>query len=207
MLLTMHTGQPAARLATVSYDVSSARRARRVRSLLQSVMHGQQYSVFEVMQSQAQVRELIAELSSLCELGEDRLAVWWPFKGRRLQWAEGRFRGLTRDQLGDRPSSIDRVLSESANFMISYDVTDAARLVRVSSKVAAEGALVQRSVYWLRMPAQRMQALLENLAVELKQPDLLWVHPLQRADALWHVGAKTAAVLPLTLCQHQGRST
>lgn len=198
MLLTpMHDPARPARLAVVAYDVACPRRQRRVRRLLQELDTGCQYSVFELLLPHAQVRGVMAELSALCCLGEDRLALWWPLGGARLHWAEGRLRGRQRHAGSDRALPPHDVTAGSANTIVCYDIADPERLRAVAQAIAPQAAMVQRSVYWLRMPAASMWAALQHCARRLDEGDRLWAYPLHGAEALWRVGESGSALLPM----------
>jgi hypothetical protein len=55
--------------------------------------------------------------------------------------------------------------------------------------------MLQRSVYWLRMPARRVAHLLAGCAALLQAEDRLWAYPLRDAGALWQVGEDAPAPL------------
>ncbi len=182
MLLPLnHSTTRPARLAVLSYDISHPRRARRVRAILEPLQHGRQYSVFEIRMPTPAVHGLLAECTSQLDLRQDCLALWWPRDGVRLSWAPGHHASAT--------------LAPASNFIVCYDVSDPDTLRAVGHLVAAHGAMVQRSVYWLRMPARAAEALLARCARTLQPGDRLWAYPLHNAGALWRVGERDEPAL------------
>ena len=77
-------------LVVLSYDITCKKRSRKVRRVLESVHHAKQYSVFEVMLCEGELRGVLAEISTYCDLSEDLLAVWRPLNGLRLVWMRDR---------------------------------------------------------------------------------------------------------------------
>lgn len=196
MLLPMHdVGARAARLAVMAYDIGHPRRARRVRQLLESVHHAKQYSVFELHLPNGVLHGLLAEATALCNLQEDRLALWWPRDGLRVAWTPPHAGPCASRPGGSCVARSDTVLAGAGNFVVCFDVTDAHALHAVSGRIAAHGVMLQRSVYWLRMPARRVAHLLAGCAALLQAEDRLWAYPLRHAGALWQVGEDTPAPL------------
>jgi CRISPR/Cas system-associated endoribonuclease Cas2 len=181
-----------------AYDMADERRARRVRKLLQSVHHAAQYSVFEALLGEAEFRGLLAELTALCDLNEDLLAVWWPRHGQRLEWRREsiRMRSSGKEETSD--PDIAKAARGAGNYLFCYDVSDEEALLEVAAQVAPEGAMVQRSVYWLRTSAKRLLGVLKRCGSHVAESDRLWVYPLQRAGDLWRVSAGRSAVLPIS---------
>ena len=199
-MLLLHEAGPAARLAVFAYDLGDPRRARRARRVLQALKSAAQYSVFELWLSEGRARGVLAELAHACNLGEDRLALWWPAQGRswRLSRAQllpavSALPALTElGRLGATPLDHD-ALNGNFNFMLSYDVHDPRALQRLGRAVAPVAVQVQRSVYWLRMPSSELRALLHRWSRLLGDEDRLWVHPLRRAADLWRIDAADLA--------------
>jgi len=205
MLLPMQdNGARAARLAVMSYDICHPRRARRVRRLLEAVHHAKQYSVFEVRLPVGVLHGLLAEASALCNLDEDRLALWWPRDGQRFVWQPNTKAPQALAAGGTRVASEIACLGGSSNFVVCYDISDPGALQRVGGRIAARGVLLQRSVYWLRLPATRLGHLLAGCAALLQEEDRLWAYPLRNAGALWQVGEQDAAPL-LPIATHHWR--
>jgi CRISPR/Cas system-associated endoribonuclease Cas2 len=195
MLLPIHVAH-SPHLAVLAYDIGCSRRARRVRGVLGSLHHAKQYSVFEVLLGEGQLRGVLAELSLLCDLSEDLLAVWRPRNGVRLQWADGRLIIGARD---GQPYHIPaRVPTNTGNFVICYDISDPDALGAVAGEIAPETAMVQRSVYWLRGPVDRLSALLARCASYLADGDRLWAYPLRGSHDLWRLGTQDYAILPIS---------
>ena len=196
-------GARPARLAVLSYDIACPRRAYRVRKVLNPLHHAKQYSVFEAMLGEGQWRGLLAELSACCDFGADRLAVWWPLDGERLEWRQGRLTVTARAGAPRREPAALR--PNLGNFVVCYDVSDPAALRAVADAVAPEGAMVQRSVYWLRLPTRQVAAVLRRCAPHLAEGDRLWAYPLAGCSDLWHVGSPAPSILPIAT--HRWRST
>ncbi len=197
------TGGRPARLVVLAYDISCPKRARAVRRQLYAVHHAKQYSVIEAMLGDGEFRGLLAEVSSGCEFPSDRLAVWWPFEGLRLLWRKGR---LVVDARNGAPCESPASLPPNlGNFIVCYDVSDAEALQAVAGEVAAESAMVQRSVYWLRAGAVQLSALLGRCAPFLADSDRLWAYPLRGSRDLWHIGSPGSSILPIAT--HRWRSS
>lgn len=199
MLLPLnHCTTRPARLAVLSYDISHPRRARRVRAILEPLQHGRQYSVFEIRMPAPAVHGLLAECASQLDLRQDCLALWWPRDGLRLSWVPGQPDTSVRcaPSGGAEPRrDASATLAPASNFIVCYDVSDPDTLRSVGHLVAAHGAMVQRSVYWLRMPARAAEALLARCARALQPGDRLWAYPLHNAGALWRVGERDEPAL------------
>lgn len=58
--------------------------------------------------------------------------------------------------------------------------------------------MVQRSVYWLRGPVGRLEALLARCVPLLGEADRLWAYPLAGCHDLWRIGDATPSLLPIT---------
>jgi CRISPR/Cas system-associated endoribonuclease Cas2 len=195
MIFAMAGARPT-RLAVLAYDIACPRRAYQVRKALNPLHHAKQYSVFEAMLGEGLLRGLLAELSACCDFSADRLAVWWPREGLRLEWQRGRLVVTARAGAPCRePVSLRPNLG---NFVVCYDVSDPAALRAVAAEVAAEGAMIQRSVYWLRLPARELSAVLGRCAPHLAADDRLWAYPLGGSGDLWHLGAPETAILPIS---------
>ena len=202
MIYAMAGARPA-RLAVLAYDIACPRRAYRVRKVLNPLHHAKQYSVYEAMLGAGYLRGLLAELSACCDFGADRLAVWWPLDGVRLEWQRGRLVVTARAGAPCREPAALR--PNVGNFVVCYDVSDPAALRAVAAAVAAEGAMVQRSVYWLRLPARQLAAVVGRCAPHLAADDRLWAYPLGGCGDLWQVGAPPPSILPIAT--HRWRST
>lgn len=195
MLIGISSTRPS-RLAVVAYDIRSGRRAQAVRRVLDAVNHAKQYSVYEAVLGPGELRQVLADLKACCDCATDRLAAWCPVDGMRLAWRDGglkidgQFGGVYGMQAGLRPSI--------GNFMLCYDISDAAALRAVAAAVAAESAMVQRSVYWLRGSAARLSRLLSWCQERLASGDRLWAYPLGASRGLWRMGVDAApSVLPI----------
>lgn len=185
MLIAIAGTQPS-RLAVVAYDIASPRRARGVRQVLDAVNHAKQYSVYEALLNHGQLRQVLASVADCCDPAADRLAAWWPLDGMRLAWGRG---GLHIEaQAGGACGKPARPRANIGNFMLCYDISNAAALRAVAAEVAAECAMVQRSVYWLRAPVTRLGALLSRCAPRLEANDRLWAYPLGTRRGLWRMG-------------------
>lgn len=205
MLLPMQdTGARAARLAVMAYDIGQPRRARRVRRLLEAVHHAKQYSVFELRLPVGVLHGLLAEATALCNLDEDRLALWWPRDGLRFTWQPQAAAAQALANGGARVAGGDAALGGSGNFVVCYDISDAHVLQQVGGRIAARGVMLQRSVYWLRLPAARVAHLLAGCAALIQEDDRLWAYPLRHAGALWQVGESEAPPL-LPIATHHWR--
>ena len=93
----------------------------------------------------------------------------------------------------------ERVPVNTGNFVICYDVSDAAALAAVADFIAPCTMMVQRSVYWLRGSLGELTALFERCASLLAERDRLWAYPLRQAGDLWHVGRQSTSVLPISI--------
>lgn len=194
MLITI-AGTAPSRLTVVSYDIGSPKRARAVRRVLDAVNHAKQYSVYETLLGRGELRRLLAEVRACCDPQTDRLAVWWPADGLRLVWGE---HGLQAEAGGvcGQPAQLRPNIG---NFVLCYDISDAAALRAVGAEVAPECAMVQRSVYWLRASAAHLAALLKRCAAHLEADDRLWAYPLGASRALWRQGEEAApSLIPIT---------
>lgn len=187
MLIAIAGTRPS-RLTVVAYDIGSPSRARRVRRVLDAVNHAKQYSVYETRLGHGELQRLLAEVSACCDPQADRLAAWWPVDGLRLVWSQ---HGL-QAQAGDVCEKPAQLRSNIGNFILCYDVSNAAALRAVAAEVAAESAMVQRSVYWLRASATRLAALLKRCTTYLETGDRLWAYPLGASRALWRMDEATA---------------
>ncbi len=106
---------------------------------------------------------------------------------------------MTLEARNGEPSRAPASLRPSiGNFVVCYDVSDADALQAVAGEVAAEGAMIQRSVYWLRVPTTRLSTLLGRCADYLDQGDRLWAYPLAGSRDLWHIGRPETSVIPIT---------
>jgi CRISPR/Cas system-associated endoribonuclease Cas2 len=198
MLLSVASAGPPPRLAVVAYDMACRRRAYRVRRVLESVHHARQYSVFEVLLRDAVLHGLLAELSAICDFDADRLAVWWPRPLLRLQWQAASLRAV--EVIDGSPRAVapaQEALRGSGNFIICYDVSDPDALTTVAALIAARGMMLQRSVYWLRLPSKALIHVLEHCAACLSAGDRLWAYPLAGAHTLWQIGTTRSALLPV----------
>lgn len=183
------------RLAVLAYDISSPKRARRVRRILDPLRHAKQYSVYEALLEAGEFRGVLAELADCCDFEEDRLAVWWPVDGLRLHWREDRLRVDARN--GQPSGGTAHLPANTGNFVVCYDISDPDALQAVAAEVAAESAMIQRSVYWLRAPAGRLAALLKRCAPYLAENDRLWAYGLRGCHELWQVGTPASSLLPI----------
>jgi CRISPR-associated endonuclease Cas2 len=198
MLLAAHPSGPVPRLTVLSYDISSAKRARRVRRVLDPLRRAKQYSVYETLLHRAEFRGVLAELTEYCDLAQDKLAVWWPRRAIRIEWLRGALRPIACDAQQTNAIEALKVSERSGNFVVCYDVSEPETLDRVADCVAAQGAMLQRSVYWLRVRYRPLAAVLERCGRLLAKDDRLWAYPLQGADDLWRVGPQTSSILPVT---------
>jgi CRISPR/Cas system-associated endoribonuclease Cas2 len=99
---------------------------------------------------------------------------------------------------------VQQVLAELALGGVRLaDLDDQRQLA--AAAVAVEGAMVQRSVYWLRLPARQLTAVLGRCAPHLDADDRLWAYPLGGCGDLWQVGAPEPSILPIAT--HRWRST
>lgn len=196
-------GARSSRLVVMSYDISCPRRARRVRRVLDPLRIEKQYSVFETRLGKGEFNCVLAELSCICDFSCDRLAAWWPLDGLRLHWRQGRLMVAAR---AGAPCDEPAVLPpNTGNFVVCYDISDPDALRAVAAQVAAETAMVQRSVYWLRAPTAKLSALLARCSPHLDDGDKLWAYPLRGCHALWNVGAEVNSILPIAT--HHWRSS
>ncbi len=195
MLYTITEAKPP-RLTVLSYDIQSPRRAYRVRKALEPWRRDKQYSVYEILLCYAEFRGLVAEVAECCDFATDRLAVWWPLAGLRLIWRQGRLViGARNGDPDGRPARLPPTLG---NFVLCYDISDPQALIAVAAMVGAETAALQRSVYWLRAPADRLAALMGRCQVYLAEEDRLWAYPLRGCDALWRIGEQETVFLPIS---------
>ena len=196
MLLTI--AGPPSRLMVVAYDIPSPKRARAVRRLLDAVNHAKQYSVYETRLGPGQLRRLLNDVRDCCDPSADRLAAWWPVDGQRLIWGQ---HGLQADtQTSDTPHQPPTPRTNIGNFILCYDISDAAALRTVNAEIAAECAMLQRSVYWLRASAAQLSALLKRCTAALDTGDRLWAYPLGASRALWRMNNDdfTPSLLPIS---------
>lgn len=194
MLYTIAEAKPP-RLTVLSYDIQSPRRAYRVRKALEPWRRDKQYSVYEMLLSHGEFCGLVAEVAACCDLTGDRLAVWWPLAGLRLVWFKGRLTIGARQ--GEAVGGLVRLPPYIGNFVICYDVSDPEALRAVARILGAETAALQRSVYWLRAPVDRLAALMGRCRVHLAAEDRLWAYPLRGCDALWRIGEQETVFLPI----------
>jgi CRISPR-associated endonuclease Cas2 len=197
MLFSLDRPQQQPRLLVLAYDISSPRRARRARRLLHWLHHAKQYSVFEMMLTPAEMRGVLAELSDCCDLAKDKLAVWWPRNATRVEWQGQKLRPITRAAEPGPGSDAAPAIAGCGNFIVCYDVSDPQTLEWVGGRIARQGAMVQRSVYWLRLPPHRLAAVLERCGQHLAERDRLWAYPLRSADELWRIGEQRCSILPV----------
>lgn len=202
MMYAMAGTRPS-RMVVLSYDISCPRRARRTRRVLDAVHHAKQYSVFEALLSDGEFRGVLAEISACCDFSEDLLATWWPADGLRLGWQHNQLMVLAR--AGEKCRQAASLRRNIGNFVVCYDVSDADALYAVAGEVAAEAAMVQRSVYWLRAPTAQLSALLGRCAPRLAESDRLWAYPLGSSRDLWRVGTPINSILPIAT--HRWRSS
>jgi CRISPR/Cas system-associated endoribonuclease Cas2 len=196
MLIAIAGARPS-RMVVVAYDISSPRRARDVRRVFDAVNHAKQYSVYEAMLNQGELRKVLTEVSACCDPSADLLAAWWPLDGMRLVWREEALK--IEAQAGGFCGKPAKLQLNIGNFMLCYDISDATALRTVAAEIAAESAMVQRSVYWLRAPTARLAALLRRCAPHLATSDRLWAYPLGASRGLWCMGDETVtrSVLPI----------
>lgn len=196
-MLIAIAGKAPSRLMVVAYDIGSPSRARAVRRVLDAVNHAKQYSVYETLLGHGELRRLLTEVGTCCDPNSDRLAAWWPLDGLRLVWGKT---GLQAEaQAGGVCGKPVRLRANIGNFMLCYDISDAAALRAVSAEVAAESAMVQRSVYWLRAPVTRLAALLKRCSIHLEASDRLWAYPLGASRALWRMDEQAApSLIPIS---------
>ena len=189
-------GARPARLVVLAYDIGCQRRASRARKVLAAVHHAKQYSVFEAVLTQGAFNGVLAELSACCDLSTDLLAAWWPAGGLRLAWQDGRLGVAAR--AGEPCREPAALRPNLGNFVLCYDISDRDALNAVAGEVAREAVMVQRSVYWLRMPAPQLADLLGRCARHLDEADRLWAYPLAGASDLWRIGAPSLSILPIS---------
>lgn len=196
-MLIKIAGLPPARLTVVAYDVASPRRARAVRRVLDAVNHAKQYSVYETHLGPGELRRVLTEVRACCDPQSDRLAAWFPRGGVRLVWSQNGLQTETQD--GGACGQPARLATNIGNFMLCFDISDAAALRAVSAEIAAESAMVQRSVYWLRAPLTHLIALMKRCHALLEKGDRLWAYPLGASRALWRMGEDTApSLIPIS---------
>lgn len=190
-------GSPS-RLMVIAYDIPSPKRARAVRRLLDAVNHAKQYSVYETRLGPGQLRRLLNDVHACCDPSADQLAAWWPVDSARLIWGHN---GLQIDTLTRNASPQPPNLHTNiGNFILCYDIRRAATLRTVSAEIAAECAMLQRSVYWLRASVTQLQTLLKRCAALLDNTDCLWAYPLGASRALWRMNSDdfTPSLLPIS---------
>lgn len=188
MLITI-AGMPPPRLTVVAYDIGAPRRARAVRRILDALNHAKQYSVYEVYLRPSELRRAWAEVRACCDPQLDRLAAWQPVDGLRLIWGAN---GLqTTAERGGAGEQLACLRANIGNFILCFDISDAAARRAVSAEIAAESATLQRSVYWLRAPATHLTALLKRCNAFLEVDDRLWAYPFSGSQALWRLGEDT----------------
>lgn len=191
------------RLAVIAYDIACPKRARGVRKVLDALHHAKQYSVYELLHKAAVITGVLAELDALMAFPQDRLAVWWPWEGLRLVWAGEQL--MVEARCGQLCREAVKLPQNMGNFIVCYDISCPDALAAVATEIAPEAAMVQRSVYWVRMPAGKLAALLRRCACYLEENDRLWAYPLRGSQALWHVGA-TASILPIATYRWENAS-
>ena len=180
-----------------AYDIACPKRARRVRRSLACHITGGQYSVIETFLRPSERYDLLAELISQMDLGQDVLATWAPQRGQRVQCSGP---SLVTKNICDA-AVVNTALSQtlgSGNLMLCYDIRDEERLRAVAALVAAHCVYVQRSVYWLRGGFECASALLLALARLLAPDDWVWAYPLSHAGDLWRWQAAASSLLPCT---------
>lgn len=192
MLITI-AGMPPSRLTVVAYDIRAPRRARAVRRVLSAVSHAKQYSVYETHLGPGELRRVLTDVEVCCDPKLDRLAAWWPVDGVRLTWSQNGLR--TEAQAGGACEQPTHLRANIGNFVLCFDISNAAALRAVSAEIAAESAMVQRSVYWLRASTTHLTVLLTRCNAFLETGDLLWAYPLGGSRALWRMDAGTAPSL------------
>lgn len=186
-------------LSVVAYDIACSRRAYRVRHVLAGLRCTGQYSVFELRMTVPQLRDLVAELTTLCDLGEDRLASWRPME-ERVHVLDGHGNLLCRIGAGSECESSDRhgaLLPAGGNYMVCYDIGDPDALIEIGRRVAARAAAVQRSVYWLRGSVEEVRDLVSHCASFVAAGDRFWIYPLASAAHLWRVQDRESCMLPV----------
>lgn len=196
MFLRINNQTAALRLAVIAYDIASPKRARQVRKVLDALHHAKQYSVYEVLYKAAMITGVLAELDALMAFPQDRLAVWWPWEGLRLVYSGRQL--MVEARCGEICEEAANLPQNMGNFIVCYDISEPDALVAVAAEIAPEAAMVQRSVYWVRMPTGKLTTLLHRCARHLGKNDRLWAYPLRGSQALWHVGATDTSLLPIS---------
>ena len=196
---------PDQRAWVFSYDVACPKRARRVRQTLAAWQTAAQYSVFEAWLTASQRNDVLAELVSLCDPDEDRLATWSPRRGQCVELAAA---GLLVRGVGGATAG-SQVLADvlcSGNLMVCYDIRDEDRLRRISATVGRRTVAVQRSVYWLRGGLPVARGLLESLLSLRGEGDSIRAYPLAHAGDLWRVQTQASSLLPMMTGEARVRS-
>lgn len=193
MLLNVRTARAAPRLAVLAWDIACPRRARRVRTIVEPFHHARQYSVREMLADAGDLHGILAEVASTCDMAHDRIAVWWPRNAERVEWRDGLPTVIGLNSADARSA----VTAPVANVIVCYDVCDGDRLETVAAAVSSHGARLQRSVYWLRMPPDRLRGLIGPLSSHLAPEDRLWSYPLAGAHLLWQIGTAGHGLLPV----------
>lgn len=194
MLLPM-IGIRNTRVAIISYDVRCPKRSRRVRQALDPWRFTKQYSVYELNLTPADLRTLLTEVRDACDLSTDSLLTWQPADGMRLIWNHGRLMISARG--GDNCWQTLPPRTALGNFVICYDISDPKTLRAVGNEVAAEAAMLQRSVYWLRASLSTLSALFARCAQRLAATDRLWAYPLRGHHDLSALSTTASSLLPI----------
>lgn len=199
MLLLNRATAPKPTPAVLAYDIGCPRRAYRARKILYPLHHAKQYSVFELCLGESMLRGVLAELCEVCDPQADRLTMWRPHQALRLSWVEGE--PMAHTLTGERVRSFAASCGRG-NFVVCYDISSNPETLRgIWARIASRGAMLQRSVYWLRCPFSVLQRTLASCASLLTAEDRIWAYPLAGADSLWNVAAGTEAqysgLLPL----------
>jgi CRISPR-associated endonuclease Cas2 len=183
-------------LMVIAYDITCSRRARKVRQILDAVNHAKQYSVYEAMLSHREADRLLSAVSACCDPATDVIAAWKPVDDMRLVWNNDQLQ--IEAQAGGMCGKPAKLRANIGNFMLCYDISTAATLRAVSAEIAAESAMVQRSVYWLRASTTQLTTLLKRCTSHLNAGDRLWAYPLSTSRNLWQVGERAAqSILPI----------
>jgi CRISPR/Cas system-associated endoribonuclease Cas2 len=195
MLIAIASTRPS-QLMVMAYDITCQRRAKKVRQILDAVNHAKQYSVYEAMLTHREADRLRSAVSACCDPATDVLAAWKPVDGMRLVWNHNELH--IEAQAGGVCGKPAHLRANIGNFMLCYDISTAATLRAVSAEIAAESAMVQRSVYWLRASTTHLTALLKRCASHLNAGDRLWAYPMNSSRDLWQVGERAAqSILPI----------
>lgn len=195
MFLRIDPHNQSARLAVIAYDITCPKRARQVRKLLDTLHHAKQYSVYELLYKKPLISGVLAELDVLMDLAQDRLAIWWPWEGLRLVYQEKQL--MISARCGQQCLEIAKLPQNIGNFIVCYDISDPEALASVAAEIAPEAMMIQRSVYWVRLPVARFIVLMHRCMSNLDKNDRLWAYPLRGSHALWQVGTTNTSVLPI----------